>query len=89
MNKTILALTIAALTSPAFAADMEDSKKVEVDKSHNYVTGSDTVTKTTKVKKKGAKGKGEVEITEKTKTMPSGKVEKSKEVEADEKSESH
>lgn len=88
MKKTILALSIAALTSPAFAADHENKKDVTVDKSKNIVTGTETVTKTTKVKQKGDHSKADVEVKEKTKTYKNGKVEKSKEVDG-ETSESH
>ena len=89
MKKIILPLVAAAFVSPVFAADMENKNEVKVDHSKNPITGTETTTKTTKVKKKGDHGKSDVEIKEKTKVMKDGKVEHSKEVEADSKSESH
>ncbi len=89
MKKTVLALAVAALVSPAFAADNENKNEVKVDHSKNPITGTHTTTKTTKVKKKGEHAKSEMEVTEKTKVKKDGTVEKSTEVEGDSSSESN
>ena len=89
MKKTILALTIAAFVSPAFAADNENKNETTVDHSKNPITGTETTTKKTKMKKKGDHAKSEAEVTEKTKVKRDGTVEKSKEVESDSHSKTH
>ena len=89
MTKSIIALVVAAFMSPAFAADHEQKNDVTVDHSKNPITGTQTTTKTTKVKNKGDHAKSDMEIKEKTKVMKNGKVEHSKEVDASSSSESH
>ncbi len=89
MSKLILALIVAVLPMPAFAADQADKKEVTVKETKNILTGSKTVTKNTKVKKKGDGSKSDMEIEQKTKTNKDGSVEKSTEVDGDSSSETN
>ncbi len=82
MKRIILALAAVSFMSPAFAADNEDKNEVTIDKSKNPITGTKTVTKTTKIKQKGDSSKAEAEIVEKAKIKKDGTVTESKEVEA-------
>ena len=81
MKNLLAALTVAAFVSPVFAADMENKTETTVDTSKNPITGTETTTKKTTMKKKDHRGMAKKEVTEKTKKHTDGKVEKSTDVE--------
>lgn len=91
--KRIVSMAVAALFVGSFAmanTEAENSEKATTDKSHNPITGSDTVTKKYNKKVKDPAGNSaNMEVTEKTKTYKDGTKKKDVEVEAKEKSGHH
>jgi hypothetical protein len=82
--KRLLIMALGGLLAGglALAADQESSGSSETDHSHNPITGSDTTTKTTKHKVKGADGsEHKMKKVVKTKKKSDGGTEKSSKTE--------